>query len=66
MGWASGSELAEDVWDVVRPFIPMEERKKVARSIVQAFENRDCDTLDEAETLIADAGLPEYSEESDQ
>ena len=60
MGWASGSELAEDVWTIVRALIPMEERRETAVSIVRAFENHDCDTLDEAETLVADADLPEY------
>ena len=60
MGWASRSELAEEIWDVVRSLIPVETRRKVARLIVRAFEDRDCDTLDEAETLIADADLLEY------
>ena len=60
MGWGSGSELAESVWKAVRAFVPVEERRKVAVSIVRAFEDHDCDTLDEAETLIADADLPEY------
>jgi hypothetical protein len=60
MGWASGSDLAESVWKAVRIFVPVKERKTVAVSIVRAFEDHDCDTLDEAETLIADAALPEY------
>ena len=60
MGWASGSDLAESVWKAVRIFVPVKERKTVAVSIVRAFEDHDCDTLDEAATLIADADLPEY------
>ncbi len=39
MGWASGSELAESVWKAVRIFVPVEERKTVAVSIVRAFED---------------------------
>jgi hypothetical protein len=56
MGWASGSQLAEEVWDVVRPLIPAAKRKKAALSIIDSFESYDCDTLDEAETLMKDAG----------
>jgi len=57
MGWASGSELAEDVWDAVQRFIPQgEPRRKVAREIIELFEDRDCDTIDEAESLCKAAG----------
>jgi hypothetical protein len=63
MGWASGSELAEDVWNVVRPLIPGNKRKNAAASIVELFEYCDCDTLYEAEQLVADSGLPGYARE---
>ncbi len=65
MGWASGSQLAEDVWQAVRTFVPQGNRKTVARRIVGLFEEHDCDTLDEAESLVSDAALPEYSREVD-
>jgi hypothetical protein len=56
MGWASGSMLAEDVWEIVRPHVACGQRRKVARKIWEAFESMDCDTLDEAEQLQKDAG----------
>jgi hypothetical protein len=57
MGWASGSQLAEDVWDLVRHYIPPGElRAKTARRIVDLFERMDCDTIDEAQHLCEDAG----------
>jgi len=57
MGWASGSELAEQVWDAVRGFIPKgEPRVQAARDIIDLFEAQDCDTIDEAEQLCQDAG----------
>ncbi len=62
MGWASGSELAASIWDTVRPFIPKEKRKEIAIQIVRDFKCFDCDTLYEAETLVADADLPEYKD----
>jgi len=56
MGWASGSELAEEVWLAVRDYIPEgRERALVARTVIDAFENCDCDTMDEAEVLCRDA-----------
>ncbi len=63
MGWASGSELAEDVWTTVRKYIPETKRKSIATRIVRIFEGHDCDTLHEAEKLMADAKLPDYAEE---
>lgn len=62
MGWASGSQLAEDVWDAVRPAVPQRKRRKIAVKIIRLFEDHDCDTLDEAKSLVEDADLPEYQQ----
>ena len=59
MGWASGSSLAEEVWDVTRPYVRDQDRKNVANAIIDAFENMDCDTMDECEQLMDDAERPE-------
>jgi len=57
MGWASGSELAEDVWAAVRNLIPGgSTRVHAAHKIIELFEDYNCDTIDEAEKLCADAG----------
>jgi len=56
MGWASGSGLAEGVWKCVRRYVPKENRPTVAKAIVDLFEGEDCDTMDEATTLMRDAG----------
>lgn len=56
MGWAGGSYLAEKIWLLVRHFIPEgDQRTLVARQVIDEFENEDCDTIDEAETLCQDA-----------
>jgi hypothetical protein len=47
MGWAGGSELFEDVWKEVRRFIPEDDLVPVCAEVIGAFENFDCDTLDE-------------------
>ena len=63
MGWSSGSELAGNVWDLFRDFVPKKKRKKVAQELMGLFEDHDCDTLQEAETLYSDAGKPYRDEE---
>lgn len=55
MGWASGSELAENVWLLVREYVPEGKRPRVAKQLIEAFRDHDWDTVDEAETLAADA-----------
>ena len=66
MGWASGSSLAEEVWDAVRKLIPASRKKmQAARKIIEAFQDCDCDTIQECERLCDDAGL-EYDEEYDE
>lgn len=57
MGWAGGSELAERLWLLVREHIESDDdRRKIALEFIDAFEDEDCDTIDEAENLCADAG----------
>lgn len=46
MGWASGSYLAVDVWDLVRDEIPEEKRRKLAKKIYDMFRNMDADAWD--------------------
>ncbi len=66
MGWASGSSLAEEVWDAVRKLVPAGRKKmQAARKIIEAFEHCDCDTIHECERLCDDAGL-KYDEETDE
>jgi hypothetical protein len=43
MGWASGSYLAEDVWKLVKDHVPDAEQRRVARAILQLFEEHDAD-----------------------
>lgn len=47
MGWASGSGIAEDVWEAVKKYIPKEDLKKVAGRLIDIFEAEDCDTMQE-------------------
>lgn len=57
MGWASGSELAEEIWVIVSKHIPKQNQKRVAQKIITAFEERDCDTIYECYDLVEAAGI---------
>jgi hypothetical protein len=52
MGWASGADLAEEVWKAVEGHIPPEKVREVAEKIAAVFRKRDCDTLQEIEGPI--------------
>ena len=55
MGWASGSEIASKLWNMVREHIPDSDRKKVAKKFIRVFQRYDCDTMREAIVLWKDA-----------
>lgn len=57
MGWASGSQLAEELYEDIRRDIPAKKRRRVARMIVEAFENHDADDWDLGGQLHRDADL---------
>lgn len=56
MGWASGSSLAEDIWDLIKNDLKPKQRKIIASGLIDLFEDMDCDTIDECEELCRDAG----------
>jgi hypothetical protein len=57
MGWASGSYLAQDLYDEIRRYIQPGARKRVAKTIVQTFEDHDADDWDLGSKLHRDAGM---------
>lgn len=59
MGWSDGVTLAEDVWEVVRPFVPEEQRKAVARKLYDLFGEYDADGWDNGCRLAQDAEVLE-------
>lgn len=67
MGWASGSDIGDSFWNKVRDYIPDENKEFVARELINALEDQDCDTIYECEQLVIDAGLEdEYWPEEDE
>lgn len=43
MGWASGSELFEKVYEINRPFL--KDKPELIKELIEAFEDCDCDTI---------------------
>lgn len=62
MGWASGSELAQDMWDELKQYIPKKDQVAASRVILEAFEDRDADDWDIDSDLIKTAA-PEWANE---
>lgn len=62
MGWGSGSALMEKIVKRIQNDVPgYEIRKKVYKILVEEFENRDWDTVDEV--LYLDDALDEVISE---
>lgn len=53
--------MATKIWSLVREFVPARKRKRIAKELVDIFEQQDCDTMYEAEQLMKDAGI-EYDD----
>jgi hypothetical protein len=51
MGWSGGSELAGKIWDAVKAYLPEDKKGEIAFTIVDAFEDEDCDTMQETDDL---------------
>ena len=54
MGWASGSGLACEVYDLVRGYVPEEKRQEVAKGIFDLFREHDADDWDGSSELEID------------
>jgi hypothetical protein len=74
MGWSSGSRLFGDVIESLKKHVPDEEsRQAIYIDLIDAFEDFDCDTLEECtgEDEVFDDALKEahpdwYDEEEDE
>lgn len=74
MGWSSGSSLFADIAEVIANNVTDEdERRAVYDAMIEAFTERDCDTLDECvgidhilDEALADALDLDDDEEDDE
>lgn len=49
MGWNSGGDLADELWDTIEHLLPKNKRTKIARQWVEILEGHDCDIMLETE-----------------
>ena len=54
MGWASGTELAIELWDEIRIFIPEDKRQKIAKKFYDKFCDYDADAWEGNSSLEKD------------
>jgi hypothetical protein len=54
MGWCSGSYLADDIYNIVRKYIPKNKRKEIANKIYDMFCDQDADSWKEDMNIIKD------------
>lgn len=67
MGWASGSYMAEDMWDNIKKFIrPKYTQPTVARIIVDAFEDGDADDWSCGKDSLYETAYPEKCQELEE
>lgn len=45
MGWASGSKILEDVAKTVMPLVEPKKRARLAKKLIDIFQDSDCDTI---------------------
>lgn len=58
MGWASGSYLACEVWEMFRKHIKNKEvRKELALKLYNLFREHDADDFSYDDRLLIDAGI---------
>ena len=43
MGWATGCEIAEDIWESVKVYIGEDKYKEASKVIYEIFDNMDAD-----------------------
>lgn len=63
MGWAAGSEIAEEVWGIVREYIPAHKRRIIAKDIIEIFEDEDADAWDGTSLIEEDADHNVFEDE---
>lgn len=58
MGWASGSTVANSIWERIEKHLTDEQKPMIAEAIVDALTDQDWDTLDESMEMIEH--IPNY------
>lgn len=61
MGWCNGSYLAEDIWQLIKEYLPEDKKPEIAKEIYNLFCDMDADDWQfEEGSLAAEAEPEEY------
>jgi hypothetical protein len=63
MGWASGSQLAEELWKELKKMVPSMLHKKLAKLLYERFSDADADDWDTSATGLWATACPEKYKE---
>lgn len=63
MGWCSGSRIAEDLWEIIKEYIPEDKKLPVAKIIYELFCDYDADCWTFEEGTLAALADPQAMEE---
>ena len=63
MGWCTGSAIAEDLWENIKGYIPLDKRHELAKHIVDLFSSYDADCWSFDEGGLYLMAYPEEGEE---
>jgi len=65
MGWAAGSQLGDELYELIRGYLPVEDRKEIATQFYDAVCDLDADDWDGTSQLEIDAEInqEEYEDE---
>lgn len=63
MGWSSGSTLGEEIYCLVRKYIPVKKRKLIASKIYDLLCDQDADDWEGTSKLEKDANINQDIEE---
>lgn len=59
MGWCSGSNLADEIYNKIRKYIPKDKRKEIATMIYNMFCDQDADCWESDMKIIKDSEVYE-------
>ncbi|HSH24665.1 MAG TPA: hypothetical protein VLA13_03920 [Massilibacterium sp.] len=59
MGWCTGSEIAETIWEDIKPYIKKEDYRNVARIIYDEIDAHDADCWENYDGSLYSIAHPE-------
>jgi hypothetical protein len=59
MGWCSGTVIGENIYNLIRNYIPPDKRKRISKRIINILNEHDADAWELEDQLMIDSGETE-------